>query len=190
MAAPDIINARDIITEHIVYVARADIRLFHRTLPRDIGQPVVVFPTQSERNQARVSLQRLFETFEDAPIIPLFELSEDATRRGAELVQRGRTDDDRILEVNLVGNLYRELRQFVQEVEYTGPMPRIDGRAFLAFAKLHSRALTKEEKEAIERDKEKKEGKETERGRDEAKKGKQRRDRSRSGSVRGAGRIK
>jgi hypothetical protein len=179
--------ATDIIFEHIVYVARADIKLLHRTLPRDIDQPVVVFPRQNERNQARASLQKLFEIFEDAPIIPLFELSADATRRVQELIQRGRTDDVRILEVNLVGNLYRELRQFVQEVEYTGPTPRIDGRAFLAFAKLRSRALTKEEKEAVEREKEKKEGKETERGRDETKNGKQRRDRS--GSARPGRRL-
>jgi hypothetical protein len=190
------------ITEHFVYVALADLRPYDSEFPRDISQTVAVFPKPDQRARARASLERLFHTFEDAPIIPLFELPADANRRAQKFVRRKMTEDPSILKVNLVGNLYRELGQFQREVGYNGIMPRVDGRAFLVFAKLSSPARTmkdreatekkKEEKEANERKKEdkeaadkKKEEKEKARGRANKEKGGQRRERS--GSSRGAG---
>ncbi|KAI1498077.1 hypothetical protein F5X99DRAFT_432284 [Biscogniauxia marginata] len=137
-----------IIVDKIVYVARGDLSSTDRKVARNINNNngllrVNTFPNDDDqRAAARDVLERVFETGESTHAILLFDRERDARDRIGEMEWA----DTRILEVNLTGHLYRELRSFVQEVQYTGALPRIDGHAFLVFRRLIYEPETKEEK--------------------------------------------
>lgn len=134
-------------TQKTVYVARGDLmegqggRQNSRNLP-DPSQ-VDPFPTTTQdQGRARTLLRKLFETKEATEAIILFAERTDAEHRARDWA------DKRVMEINLVGHLYRELRLYVQEVQYTGALPRIQGNAFLVFRHLAHRPETREEREA------------------------------------------
>lgn len=135
----------------IVYVARGDLSLESRLKPRNhtvvagprFPRPIHHKPDQKNKVEyARKILSGLFEDNSPTVAILLFSYKGDAERR-ASIWYPG---DKRILEVNLVGNLYRELDAYVRDAQYFGALPRIDGNAFLIFGPLAEYPETKEEK--------------------------------------------
>lgn len=122
-----------------VFVTRGDLASDNRQRPL-VSTYIKPFPrTREERNDARNLLRKLFETKEATPAILLFVEQRDADRRAKN------SADSRVLAVNLVGQVYRELRAYVQDVGYAGALPRIDGNAFLVFGNLAHSPKTNEE---------------------------------------------
>ncbi|KAI4592731.1 hypothetical protein KJ359_010491 [Pestalotiopsis sp. 9143b] len=123
-----------------VYVVRGDLDKNDRQIPRNYnnqrsGPRFPHFGSNpakgSDANSAREILSKLFEENGNTKAILLFANRADAERRARH--HYGSWDDrfKRILQVNLVGNLYRELRAYIHDAQYTGQLPKIQGNAFL-----------------------------------------------------------